>query len=196
MQPCCHLPLVQRRGSKIGPIPHCSLGWVRLCGAGGVSFTPPKFLPHGTGYEGEPAASRTVSPQDRPRPYLLWQLPHPHPAPASVRRTPRPRGVGAAVLLPSEAENTGPQLGGGSDQLLAGTLPVHPKPARAPQTRLSPPPKGRFPQSLRGQGSSKGRQRNRDSNTALACVHTHTFTPSDSCPGVEGKRKVETPERK
>ena len=33
-------------------------------------------------------------------------------------------------------------------------------------------------------------------DTALPCTHTHTHTPSDICPGVERKRKVETPEGK
>lgn len=102
---------------------------------------------------------RTVSPQDRPRPYLRRQLPPPPaPRPPSKRPTPGPWGVGAAALLPSGAESAVPQLGGGSDHPLAGTLPAilpDPSPRGSPnQTAFTPqwegPPKSWGPREREG----------------------------------------------
>lgn len=73
----------------------------------------------------------------------------PRAPPPSKRPTPGPWGVGAAALLPSGAESAVPQLGGGSDHPLAGTLPAilpDPSPRGSPnQTAFTPqwegPPK-------------------------------------------------------
>lgn len=63
------------------------------------------------------------------------------PSPPPQRPTPGPWGVGAAAQLPSGAESAVPQLGGGSDHPLAGTLPAilpDPSPRSPNQTAFTP----------------------------------------------------------
>lgn len=149
-------------GSRVGPIPQRSLGWVRLWGRWGLlrptEAPPPVVKGAGVGPSASPhclaagptraLSARTVSAHPSP----------PRPAPTSERSTPGPWGVGAAALLPSGAESAGPQLGGGSDHPLAGTLPAilpNPSPQGLPkQDCLHPqwedPPKSRGARERRG----------------------------------------------
>lgn len=159
-QPCCHLLFIQKGGSRIGPIPHCSLGWVRLWDRWGLLHSteaPPRVVKTaGGGTRCVPARSRR-----RTDPGLICAgsfRPPPRPAPPPKRPTPGPWGVGAAALLPSGAESAVPQLGGGSDHPLAGTLPAilpDPSPRGSPnQTAFTPqwegPPKSWGPREREG----------------------------------------------